>query len=300
MPAYNVENYIGASITSVINQTYSNWELIVIDDGSTDGTAGIVQSFIEKDGRIKYLYQENARQARARNNGILHAKGSLLAFLDSDDLWLPTKLEQSLVVFDLERYDLVFTNTYMTAETFIDVSNASYDVMQVAAKEYNGTEALLSFMEYNRVPTLTVLVKKSLVEQVGLFDENCVPAEDYDLWVRLLKNGAAFKSIAAPLSIYRVQEASSTASDRLATAAVVTSIAKNFTAQELATLQVDRYLRKWLLRWIAYSLNKTKVSELQAYVIHFNFNNKLITLLFLFRSILGYQRFKHLITKALQ
>lgn len=300
MPAYNVEKYIGASITSVINQTYSNWELIVIDDGSTDGTAAIVQAFIEKDDRIKYLHQENARQARARNNGISHAKGSLLAFLDSDDMWLPQKLEKSLASFDLEQYDLIFTNTYTTDEEIIDVSNTSYQVMNVVAKEYHGKEALQSFMEYNRVPTLTVLVKKSVVEKVGLFDEYCVPAEDYDLWMRLLKDGAKFKSIDLPLSIYRVQESSSTASDRLATASVVKSIAKNFSSKELKELQVDQHLRRWILRWIEFSLNKTTISKFKTYVFQFNFRNKLIISLFLFHKFIGFNRFKQLITKALQ
>lgn len=300
MPAYNVEKYIGASITSVINQTYSNWELFVIDDGSTDGTAAIVQSFIEKDDRIKYLHQENARQARARNNGISHAKGSLLAFLDSDDMWLPQKLEKSLASFDLEQYDLIFTNTYTTDEEIIDVSNTSYKVMNVVAREYHGKEALQSFMEYNRVPTLTVLVKKSVVEKVGLFDEYCVPAEDFDLWMRLLKDGAKFKSIDLPLSIYRVQESSSTALDRFATASVVKSIAKNFSSQELKELQVDQHLRRWILRWIEFSLNKTTISKFKTYVFQFNFRNKLITSLFLFHKFIGFNRFKQLITKALQ
>lgn len=300
MPAYNVEKYIAASIESVMNQTFKNWELIIIDDGSTDGTADIVKSYIEKDDRIKYLYQENARQARARNNGISHAKGSLLAFLDSDDMWLPQKLEISLASFDLELYDLIFTNSYSTDEGIIDVLSTSFEVMNVKAREYYGKEALQSFIEFNRVPILTVLVKKSALEEVGLFDEYCVPAEDYDLWVRLLKNGSKFKSIDLPLSIYRVQESSSTASDRFATASVVKSIAKNFTSQELKELQVEQYLRKWLLRWIDFSLNKTSISIFKRYVFQFNFSNKLIISLFLFHKFMWFNRFKSQIKKALQ
>jgi teichuronic acid biosynthesis glycosyltransferase TuaG len=93
MPAYNAEKYIGDSIKSVLAQTYSNWELIVVDDGSTDGTAAVVREFVDRDNRIKYFYQENGRLGKARNTGIGHAAGPLIAFLDSDDLWVETKLE---------------------------------------------------------------------------------------------------------------------------------------------------------------------------------------------------------------
>jgi teichuronic acid biosynthesis glycosyltransferase TuaG len=300
MPAYNVEKYIGDSITSVINQTYSNWELIVIDDGSTDDTAAIVKSFIEKDDRIKYLYQENARQAKARNNGISHAKGSILAFLDSDDLWLPQKLEKSLAFFDLEQYDLLLTNSYLTNNELIDVVHPNYQVMDVKDCVFTGEEALKKFIEINRVPILTVLVKKEIVLKANCFDENCVPAEDFDLWIRLLKNNAVFKSISWPQSIYRIQESSSTASDRFATKPVVKVIVKNFTSIELQNLKVDWFLRKWIHRWIDNCLNPKNVNEFKKYVYHFNFKNKWIVLLFLSHKIIGYNRFKKLITKALQ
>ncbi|MFY7812011.1 MAG: glycosyltransferase family 2 protein, partial [Flavobacterium sp.] len=79
MPTYNTEKYIRYSIESVISQTYLNWELIIIDDGSTDNTVIIVNEFIKKDSRIRYIYQNNAKQARARNNGIENAKGTILA-----------------------------------------------------------------------------------------------------------------------------------------------------------------------------------------------------------------------------
>src|SRR5262249_61710555 len=95
MPAYNAGKYIADSIQSVLAQTYSDWELIVVDDGSTDNTATVVQQFVTRDSRIKYFFQENGRLGKARNTGIKNASGSLIAFLDSDDLWLETQLELS-------------------------------------------------------------------------------------------------------------------------------------------------------------------------------------------------------------
>jgi teichuronic acid biosynthesis glycosyltransferase TuaG len=300
MPAYNVEKYIAASITSVLNQTYSNLELIVIDDGSTDGTAAIINSFTIKDERIIYVYQENAKQAIARNKGISVAKGEILAFLDSDDLWLPNKLEQSIKSFELDQYDLLLTNYYVTSAKEIDVFNPNYEVMKVDDCLFSGEEALKAFIKLNRVPILTVLVKKEIVEKVGCFDECCVPAEDYDLWIRLLKNRAVFKSISVPLSIYRLHESSSTSSDRLATYAVLKSLAKNFSQEEIILLKSESYLKWWILRWIDFCLNKHNVLTLKKYVYYFNLGNISIAVLFILRNFFGFIIFKRLIKKLIK
>ena len=92
IPTYNRANFLPNTINSVIKQTYSNWELIIIDDGSTDHTKQVVASF--QDERIKYIYQENAERSAARNNGIKNATGEWVCFLDSDDYYLPNHLEE--------------------------------------------------------------------------------------------------------------------------------------------------------------------------------------------------------------
>jgi glycosyltransferase involved in cell wall biosynthesis len=96
MPAYNVEKYIGAAIESVINQTYANWELIIINDGSTDGTANVAKKMAEKNPRIKLYSQENGGIARARNKGLTFAQGEYIAFFDGDDL-LKTEFLEKLI-----------------------------------------------------------------------------------------------------------------------------------------------------------------------------------------------------------
>jgi glycosyltransferase involved in cell wall biosynthesis len=247
MPAYNVEKYIAQSIKSVIAQTYNNWELIIIDDGSTDQTATIVKQFVSENNKIKYLLQANAKQAVARNNGIAIAKGTILAFLDSDDLWLPNKLEQTLAVFDLDKFDLVFTNSYISNAEDLNINCTNFKDLHVKSHSYFGKDALKLFITGNRIPILTVLVKKSAVQDVGLFDKECVPAEDYDLWVRLLKKGYRFFSIKENTAIYRIHQNSSTAIDRLAASAVVKSITNNFTPTELKDLKVQLSLKNWII-----------------------------------------------------
>src|SRR6476659_7001862 len=113
MPAFNAGKYISDAIQSVIQQTYNNWELIVIDDGSTDTTAAIIKEFIASDDRIKYLYQENGGPGKARNKGLKEAKGIYVAFLDADDLWLPEKLREQLKTMFYHKTDLVYSDAYI-------------------------------------------------------------------------------------------------------------------------------------------------------------------------------------------
>ena len=95
-PCYNGSDYIAETIESVMAQSYSNWEMIVVDDGSKDSTASIVQNYVEKDARIKLIRQKNKGSAAARNNGIKSAKGRYIALLDSDDVWMPEFLEKQI------------------------------------------------------------------------------------------------------------------------------------------------------------------------------------------------------------
>ncbi|WP_343707597.1 glycosyltransferase family 2 protein [Flavobacterium sp.] len=299
MPAYNVENYIEASIKSVLNQTYSNWELIVVDDGSNDSTAQIIKKNQIVDNRIKYIYQTNSKQAKARNNGIKNAKGEILAFLDSDDLWLPNKLEKTLNLFDQNNYDLIFTNSYYSSDSEINPLMPKFQTMNVLDTEYRGKTAIKAFIDGNKIPILTVLVKKDIVKKVGLFDEECVPAEDYDLWLKLLKEGYVFKSVSHPLSIYRVQESSSTAADRFATISVLKSISKNFTYSDIKQIEASMFLTKWIRRWIKTCLTPSNIDSLKYYLKHFNYNDFILSCIFVSRFLVGFNIFKRLILKKI-
>src|SRR5256714_13067953 len=106
MPAFNAAPHIRQSIQSVLAQTFDNWDLIVVDDGSTDETATLAGSF--SDSRIRCVRRENGGQAAARNTGIVNTHGEFIAFLDADDLWLPAKLDRQLDVARRTRADVVY------------------------------------------------------------------------------------------------------------------------------------------------------------------------------------------------
>src|ERR1051325_4147820 len=116
MPAYNAGRYVEEAIRSVVGQSYADWELIVVDDGSTDETANIVRAYTATDNRVRYLHQENGRQGKARNTGVANSTGSLVAFLDADDLWLSEKLELQVHALQEMEADLVYSAGFVFVE----------------------------------------------------------------------------------------------------------------------------------------------------------------------------------------
>ena len=149
MPAYNVEKTIKESIESVINQTYTNWELNIINDGSTDKTLEVINFF--KDDRIVLIEQKNLGVANARNNGLKHSKGELVAFLDSDDLWCKEKLETQLKFMQKNELQFSYTQSY----SFSSDSKNVQEAFKFVNLGFKDKEEILI---YDFIPTLTVLV----------------------------------------------------------------------------------------------------------------------------------------------
>lgn len=206
MPAYNGERYIAESIRSAINQTYQNWELIVIDDGSTDRTADIVREFQSTDRRLVYLFQPNGRQGRARNTGIRHAKGELIAFLDQDDLWVEKKLDLQLKAIDETGADVIFSDGYIFQNDA--VSDEAMPLSAIFGRSFGrrfGEAFFNQLFAYCRVHILSALVRKSAILKVGGLEEGirCQNCEDYELWLRLASNGAVFYGMNEKLVRYR-------------------------------------------------------------------------------------------------
>jgi glycosyltransferase involved in cell wall biosynthesis len=199
IPAYNAECFIGETIRSVLKQTYPNFEVIIVDDGSTDGTAEVVKSF--DDVRIKYFYQKNASQAVARNAGINHAQGSFVAFLDNDDIWLPEKLEDQLRLFEGGKAGVVFTEIEQIDKNGIPVENAK----TFALHRGNIFRILL---DHNFIAVSSVMIKTQLIRNNKLFFRTGRQGtEDWDLWIRLAKI-SEFDFVPKPLVKYRVYEES--------------------------------------------------------------------------------------------
>lgn len=186
IPTFNSENFIRQTILSVLNQTYKNLEIIIVDDGSKDQTVSIINLFVQKDKRLK-IFQTgpSGRPSVPRNKGVEKATGEYIAFLDSDDLWTKTKISRQVKVLE-ENPEIIFT--YSMSITFGDVNifSPNYELLPLpfrAAKNYDG---LLNIG--NTIPLSSVLIKSDVLKEAGGFDEDHeLKIEDYDLWLRLSK-----------------------------------------------------------------------------------------------------------------
>jgi GT2 family glycosyltransferase len=184
MPAYNTADLIAASLDSVLAQSFQDFETIVVNDGSPDtvNLERVLAPYIDK---IVYIKQENKRAAGARNTAIRRARGEFLAFLDSDDKWLPHHLAAQMELFEKDpELDLVYSNCFAWSdprlqETFMD---------------WCPSEGPATFMtlipEKCQVPVSTVVARKKVIEKAGLFDERLQRCDDYDLWLRVAFYGA--------------------------------------------------------------------------------------------------------------
>lgn len=203
MPAYNADKFIGDSIASVCRQTYLNWELIVIDDGSTDATALIVSAFQQRDHRICYFFQQNIGLGAARNTGITLAKGTWIAFLDSDDLWIEEKLQVQANMAKTQRADIFFSKGF-----YLNNSTNTLQPYDVPTGMFDNRQMYAMLMLHNCIPVLSVMVSKKLAEQLGPqgthpFIRGC---EDLDYWLRACKGGAHFYGIDECLFKYRLHD----------------------------------------------------------------------------------------------
>jgi glycosyltransferase involved in cell wall biosynthesis len=204
--------YVEETFRSVQKQSFTDWEIIFVNDGSTDSTAEVLARLASEDARVKVIEQLNARQGKARNNGIFHAQGEWIAFLDADDLWPENKLSLQFNKTLEANVDLSFTDGFICLGNNMNLREFRFGVTD---KLYHGHQGILEFHEQNRIPTSSVLVKKSVLLEVGGFPEkldvqNC---EDYLLWVKLLTKGKTFLSIGEPLLLYRVHDNSSTSTE---------------------------------------------------------------------------------------
>lgn len=178
MPAYNSEQYIAETINSVLEQTYKNWRLYVIDDKSEDNTLEIVKKYIEIDSRITLISLNcNKGQAHARNIGIKNSKGRYLTFLDSDDIWNKYFIEKQLNIMKQNSYELIFSAFERRNE---DLSK-SYGVLEVPKKvEYK------DLLKNNYLSCLTTIIDTKRIGKI--FFEEGYKHEDHILWIKLLKD----------------------------------------------------------------------------------------------------------------
>ncbi|MBX6386338.1 MAG: glycosyltransferase family 2 protein [Microbispora sp.] len=199
IPVHNTSGYIGQTLDSIFAQTYPDFEVILINDGSTD-TPELIAALEPYQGRIVYLEQENRGPAAARNAGIRVARGEYVAFLDSDDLWEPDYLAEQMSILEKDpRIDVLYPN----ARIFGDGAEAGRTAMELSPSE--GPVTLERVLDERCNIPIYVTARRHAVVRAGLFDEAFLRAEDYELWVRMLKTGARFEYHAQPLVRYRVR-----------------------------------------------------------------------------------------------
>jgi len=181
IPAYNAEGFIAETLDSVLSQTFQDYEVVVVDDGSVDDTRGVVESY--DDARIRYVRQENGGASRARNRGIADSSGELVAFLDADDLWLPEKLERQVEVFR-ENPELGLLSTLH--EAFSPETGES-DTIGHRKRErlFSGPSVAHNIVAWSGLATPTVMVPRWVLNEVGLFDPQLRNGQDDNLWVRI-------------------------------------------------------------------------------------------------------------------
>lgn len=182
VPAYNAERYLSAAIESVTIQTFSDWRILVIDDGSTDSTSIIAASWAERLGpKLVYHRKENGGVSSARNTGIQMATADYLAMLDADDMWLPCRLAESLRVLS-ERPEIAMTYGFIER---IDSEGRFIDTYETIKRHSQGWIAPHIYTKMIDIPCVTVTVRRSCLQDVGGFDENLTVTEDRDLWFRI-------------------------------------------------------------------------------------------------------------------
>jgi len=175
IPTYNRKNTLPRAVESVLNQTYKPVEIIIVDDGSTDGTK---EWFSEMYPLVHYIYQVNSGVSLARNTGINSARGDWIALLDSDDEWLPDKLELQVKLLQ-NNAELRFCHT-----NEIWIRNG-VRINQMKKHQKYGGNIFKKCLDICRISPSSSLFHTSVIKDVGLFDESLDVCEDYDLWLRI-------------------------------------------------------------------------------------------------------------------
>jgi len=196
MPLYNVERFIAQTIESVLIQSYHHFELLIVDDKSTDNSVKIVKRYMKEDNRIRLFFLDvNSGPVRARNKAIKEAKGKYISFLDSDDMWVPDKLQQQIVF--LNENSLVLT--YSTYETMDENS------MYINTRDCLPLITYKDMLKSNRIGNLTGMYDVGFFGKVYMED---IGHEDYVMWLHLLKKIPFTKGIEEPLAQYRILSSS--------------------------------------------------------------------------------------------
>jgi glycosyltransferase involved in cell wall biosynthesis len=206
---YNRAKRLVEAIDSVLNQTFKNLELIIVDNYSSDDTESVVNSL--KDQRIRYFKNENKGFLGInRNFGIEKAQGEYIAFLDDDDIWLPEKLAKQIEMLDANKeLGLVYADCYI-----MDDSGALKEKTYLASRKPARGPALTGLLQDNTIPILTAVIRKGALDKVGGFNTEYLIAQDYDLWLKIAQH-YPIGFINEPLAKYRVHRGAASSKNHI-------------------------------------------------------------------------------------
>lgn len=199
---YNYGKYLEGCLTSVLKQTFNDFEIIIINDGSIDNTDEVIKKF-KNIANLKYIKQSNSGQARAKNVGIQNASGSFIAFLDADDVWDENKLKKQMPLFENKSVGVVYSRSSYINESGEVLANLKITEKYLLPKSGKVTKNL--FLD-NFVPFSSSIVRKDCFGKFGGFDESLKMGIDWDLWLRI-STAYEFDFVNEPLLIYRVGHA---------------------------------------------------------------------------------------------
>ena len=196
IPTYNTEKFIGDTLQSVQNQTYQNWEMILVDDASTDRTVSVIEEFAKNDSRIKlFKLEKNSGNGFARNIALEKASGKYIAYLDADDLWFPEKLEKQIQF--LKANNLPFTFSFYDC-----IDEEGNSLKRRVEAPINLTYSKLFFCNY--VGNLTAIYDADYFGKIIL--EATQKRQDWRLWLTILKQIQVTKPVPEPLAFYRIRK----------------------------------------------------------------------------------------------
>lgn len=194
MPAYNAEKTLHRAVSSALAQTYENFELIIIDDCSSDSTRELARRYCDQDPRVRLLSNEcNSGASQTRHHGVSQARGQWLAFLDSDDAWAADKLEKQIALQSCSGADLIFTGS-----AFMDSAGNTIDWTLHVPE----TISYHKLLKQNLISNSSVLVRKDRYLECECLCEGL--HEDFVCWLRMLRSGTMVRGIDEPLLIYRL------------------------------------------------------------------------------------------------
>lgn len=199
VPCFNQSQYLDDCINSIVNQTYDNWECIIVDDGSTDDTSKIAEKWTTKEKCVSYIYQENQGLSAARNTGLSKVSGSYIQFLDADDFLDVKKFEISIQIMQQFKVDLVLTDFFVYEDKTYQTKPAYCDLSQV---DFNLKSIVLDWDRKFSIPIHCALISKNLLRGFR-FPNELQAKEDWIMWISIFKKKCITSFVDLPLVYYR-------------------------------------------------------------------------------------------------